>query len=157
MMPYYETQIEKDLIDEGRIKGKPGYRDYDFLEEAMNRYFEFITDCFLEWTRYADGVANISKWARNYIAVCSHYFKLTPALPILSGELNKIISESNLFLIDSMKKLAVIFESGKYKNEKLKKLKSYKRNIKSKHENIKKRINRNMSNLLVLVELQQHL
>lgn len=157
MMPYYATRIEKELLAEGRIKGPPGFRDYDFIDDSMNHYFDFITSCFIEWFRQTDGVANISKWARNYIAVCSHYFKLTPALPILSVELNKIISESNLFFIDSMKTLAVIFESGKYKNEKLKELKSYKRNIKLKHENIKKQINRNMSNLLVLVELQQHL
>jgi anaerobic magnesium-protoporphyrin IX monomethyl ester cyclase len=157
MMPYYATRIEKELLAESRIKGAPGFRDYDFIDDSMNHYFDFITCCFLEWFRNTDGVANISKWARNYVSVCSYYFELSPALLIMSRELNKIISESNLYFLDSMKELAKIFESGKYKNENFKELKSYKRNIKLKHENIKKRINRNMSNLLVLVELQRHL
>jgi radical SAM superfamily enzyme YgiQ (UPF0313 family) len=157
MMPYYATRIEKELLAEGRIKGAPGFRDYDFIDDSMNHYFDFITDCFIEWFRHTDGVANIAKWARNYVAVCSHYYELSPALPILSGELKKIISESNLFFLDNMKKLAAIFESGKYKSENFIELKSYKSYIKSKHENFKKRINRNMSNLLILVELQQQL
>jgi radical SAM superfamily enzyme YgiQ (UPF0313 family) len=154
MMPYYMTRIEKELIAQGRIKGKPGYRDYDFPDESMNRYFGFITDCFMEWMRYPDGVANIAKWARNYISVSRRFFNNTPALPELSKELRKNISKSNMFFLKSMKELAIIFESGEINKDDFRALDDYKRKIKTKHELYKKRINKTMTNLLLLVELQ---
>ena len=154
MMPYYETGIERELIAEGRIKGEPGFRDYDFLEDSMNYYFEFITCCFLEWTRDPDGVVNISKWARNYISVCSRYFGSTTALLLISRDIKNLISESNLFLLDSMKELATLFESGKYTSENYNDLKSFRKKIKIKNEHYKKQINNTLANLLVLVDLQ---
>ncbi len=155
MMPYYETRIEKELIAEGRIKGEPGFRDYDFLEDSMNHYFEFITICFLEWTRDPNGVVNISKWARNYISVCSRYFESTTALPLISRDIKNLISESNLFLLDNMKELATLFEYGKYTAGNYNDLKSFRKKIKIKHEHYKKQINNSLANLLVLVELQR--
>jgi hypothetical protein len=121
----------------------------------MNNFFEFITDCFSEWTRDPEGVVNISKWARNYISVCSRYYELTPALPLISRDVKSIISESNFFLLDIMKELATLFESGKYNNGNYKGLKSYRENIKIKHEHYRKQINNAIINLITLVELQR--
>ena len=123
----------------------------------MNYYFEFITCCFLEWTRDPDGVVNISKWARNYISVCSRYFDSTIALPLISRDIKNLISESNLFLLNSMKELSTLFESGKYIDDNYNNLKSFRKKIKIKHEHYKKQINNTLANLLVLVELQQQL
>jgi len=36
MMPYLATRIEKDLRDAGRLKGRPGFLDYDFLEQSID-------------------------------------------------------------------------------------------------------------------------
>jgi anaerobic magnesium-protoporphyrin IX monomethyl ester cyclase len=155
MMPYYNTQVERELIDAGRIKGKPGYRDYDFIEDALNAYFDFISECFMKWTRYPDGVTNISKWARNYISVCVRFYKLKGALPLISKDVNKLISESNLFFLDSMRELAAIFETGVYKTDNSVDLKSYRKKIKRKHKHYRKQINNSMINLLTLVELQR--
>jgi radical SAM superfamily enzyme YgiQ (UPF0313 family) len=157
MMPYYETRIEKELIAEGRIKGEPGYKDYDFLEDSMNHYFKYLTKCFLQWTRDPAGVVNISKWARNYIAVYSRYFKSTPDFLTISKDVKSIISESNLFLLDTMKELAALFESGRYNNGNYADLKTYRKIIKLKQEHYKELINNSMTELLALAKSQEYM
>jgi anaerobic magnesium-protoporphyrin IX monomethyl ester cyclase len=154
MMPYYETRIEKELLEEGRIKGAPGFRDYDFTDDSMNHYFEFITDCFMEWMRYSDGLANISKWARNYLSVCSRFMEVTPALRAAEGDLVNIISESNLFFIGKMKNLARIFETRKSGSDNMKTLKTFRKEIKLQHERYKKHINSTISSLMILADVQ---
>jgi len=154
MMPFCATAIEKELRKEGRLKGKPGFLDYDFPDESMNNYYEFITDCFLQWLRAPDGLLNISKWVRNYISVFSRFFELTPEIPLLTMEVRDIISESNIFFVLTLKELATLFESGKYKRN-YNDLKRYRRNIKIKHDHFRERLNDTMTKLLVLVQLQR--
>jgi anaerobic magnesium-protoporphyrin IX monomethyl ester cyclase len=154
MLPYFETIIEKQLSNEGRLKGKPGFLDYDFLQESMNNYFNFITDCLIDWFRDSDGLLNISKWARNYLSVFTHYFDSTPEIPLISKNVRNTISESNLFLLDMMKELATIFESGKYNTGSLKELDSYRESINFKHNHFKEQINSAMSALLQIVDRQ---
>jgi len=155
VMPYYETRTEKELIKGGRIKGRPGFFDYDFLEESMNRYYEFIIYCFNEWLRDPDGLVNISKWARNYISVFSHYFELTPEAQLISKDTKSTISECNIYLLDMLKELAAIFESGKYNMASYNGLKPYREKIILKHHQYKEQINNSMVKLLHIVERQQ--
>ena len=89
LMPYYETQVEKDLVKEGRIINKPGCMDYDFVDESMNHYYEFTTDCFREWLRAPDGFVNISKWARNYFSVYFKYFGINRETKALHANIIK--------------------------------------------------------------------
>jgi|NGEPerStandDraft_6_1074524.scaffolds.fasta_scaffold06876_5 radical SAM superfamily enzyme YgiQ (UPF0313 family) len=154
MLPYFETHIEKKLREEGRLKGKPGFLDYDFLDESMNHYYDFVTDCLIDWLRDSDGLLNIAKWARNYISVFSHYYDPTSEIPIISKNVRNIISESNLFLLDTMKELALMFESGKYNSDNFKELDSYRENINFKHNHFKEQINTSMSDLLQVVDRQ---
>lgn len=153
MMPYYETRLEKELLAEGRIKGKPGNHDYDFPDVSMNRYFEFLSDCFTEWTQYRDGVANISKWARNFVATGIRYFKDLPLLHETSDELKQIISESNLFFLDTMEELATVFEDGKDDICNPNVLKTLRKHIGIKHRHFKQLINNNMTRLSLLAGL----
>jgi radical SAM superfamily enzyme YgiQ (UPF0313 family) len=155
MMPYCETSIEKDLKKEGRLKGKQGFLNYDFLDDSLNHYYEFVTDCLMVWIRDSKGLVNVSKWARNYISVFSHYFELTPEIPLITREVTDIISESNKFLLDTMKELTSVFESGKYKSTNYNDLKSYRENIKLKHDHYKEQINKSMVKLLRIVERQR--
>jgi len=155
MLPYFETRIEKELRKEGRLKGKPGFLDYDFLDDSMNYYYESTTEYLMEWLRDSDGLLSISRWARNYISVFSQYFVLTPEVHLLSSNITKIVSKSNLFLLDNMKELAVLFESGKYDTGNYNDLESYKINIKTKHDHYKKQIKDCITRLLNIVELQR--
>ena len=150
MMPYYETKVEKELIKDGRLKVLPGTRDYDFLDDSLNRYYDFVIDCFMEWLRNTDGLENTSNWARNYISVYKYYFDIQPDVLRLFRKIRRTISESNLFLLDTMKELALIFESKQSNNDNNNLLESYRGKIKSKHDGYKKKIINTMGDFLQL-------
>lgn len=151
LIPLYDTRVEKELLKAGKLIVTEGYRDYSFPEESMNQYYDFIMDCFTEWLRYADGIENISKWARNYCSVYTHYYNDNPAGNKYCKKITNVIRESNLFLLDRMKQLADIFEYESDKsNEQL--LCDIKRKIESKHNYFKKEIINTMAKLVSLVE-----
>jgi metal-responsive CopG/Arc/MetJ family transcriptional regulator len=139
LRPYYETRVEKELVRSGRIKGNPGYMDYDFLEERMTRYYDYITDCFMEWLRDAEGMVNISRWARIYSMVFERSYPVTDEFAELQKSITDIISASNHFILNSMKEISVIFESGDYLTEKMK-LKGIRKNIFSVHDQFRQQI-----------------
>jgi radical SAM superfamily enzyme YgiQ (UPF0313 family) len=148
MMPYYETKVEKELIEEGRLKVTRGIRDYDFLEEWMNHFHNYIADCFMEWLRSVEGLENLSHWTRNSFSIYSHYYKdyfLDDVLK-LNRKFTRIISESNLFMLDTMKELASMFKSGQYKRD-IKILEKYNRRIILRHESYRQRVYRILDEL----------
>ena len=155
LRPYFETRVEEELKKEGRLKGLPGFLDYDFLDESLNHYYEFITDCFMEWLTDPDGLINLLKWSINYISVISFYYKITPEISEISRDIRKSISESNLFLLDTMKELAVYFESGKYNNGNYSELKADRERIKSVHDHYTKQMNKLIHKLFLFVAYQK--
>jgi anaerobic magnesium-protoporphyrin IX monomethyl ester cyclase len=153
MMPYYETRIEKELIKEGRLKITAGKRDYDFIDDSMNDYYEFISGCFNEWLRSGEGLENSSNWAGNYLAVYNRYFDALPEAAKYRQKVRKTISAGNLFLISTLKELSVIFESKQYL-EGNQILEDYRRIIKLKHEQYRYLIINTIGKLLSLVTEQ---
>jgi radical SAM superfamily enzyme YgiQ (UPF0313 family) len=149
LMPLYNTLIENELATTGRLSIRDGIGDYDFEEAPMNLYYDFITDCFMEWLRYPEGVENISRWARNYLLVYKHYYSRHSKGIELQEEIKKIISDSNLFLLDTMKNISDIFASGMFKKEYLEKCEE---EIKIKHDHYKKEIIDTMARLLSFIE-----
>ena len=146
LRPYYETRIERELKKSGRLKGIPGYLDYDFLEERMTRYHDYIMDCFYEWLRDAEGLVNISRWARIYSVLFERCFPVNEEFVELQKSIAGSISAGNHFILDSMKEIAVIFESGDYLAEK-KKLEEKRKNIISKHDQFRQQIIGNMHSM----------
>jgi anaerobic magnesium-protoporphyrin IX monomethyl ester cyclase len=133
LLPLYETRVEKELSKAGRLNYTNGIGDYEFIEESMNQYYKFITESLAKWLRDPYGVENIAKWTRNYFLVFFHYFDTNDRVMKLYYDFNKIISESNLYLLDNMKELSEIFESGKYL-DKPEILETYRDDISSKHK-----------------------
>jgi anaerobic magnesium-protoporphyrin IX monomethyl ester cyclase len=155
LQPYFETRIEKELRKEGRLKGIPGFLDYDFIDESMNHYYEFTRECFMEWLTDPDGLVNFSKWIRNYILLFRYYYKMTPEVPAIAINAGKTVSQSNLFLLDTMMELVNIFESGKFNDGNYNELKSYRNKIKSHHDHYKEQINICVHKLFQLAEYQE--
>jgi radical SAM superfamily enzyme YgiQ (UPF0313 family) len=155
MMPYSATPIEKELQDLGRLKGIPGFLDYDFIEDPMNHYYKFITENFDEWLRDPDDLVNITKWARNYISVFSHYYDLEEEVQKLSQNIKNTVSESNMFILNNLKELAILFESGRYGSDNYSDLNSYREKIILNHNLFKEQVNNSMSKLLEIVERQK--
>jgi anaerobic magnesium-protoporphyrin IX monomethyl ester cyclase len=152
MLPYFETQIEKELREEERLKGLPGFYDYDFHQESLNHYFNFVNEAFKPWLRAPSGLLNNSKWARIYLSVYSFFYGSNHVVATLSDDTMKIVSESNLFLLDSMTELAHYFEHEHYRSDETNYLEGKKQSIISKHIIFNHQINRIVHNTLQLKE-----
>jgi hypothetical protein len=113
-MPYFETRIEKEMRTQGRLKGRPGYYDYDFIPVSLNDCYSTVLACFAEWMWSAEGVTNMSKWAINYFAVNDHFGLSRPGIESHKEKFRNIASESNRYMLDTLAELFNIFESGSY-------------------------------------------
>jgi hypothetical protein len=118
ILPYYSTWIESDLRAQGRLKGDPGFLDYDFSDQRLNDYYQFIGQHLAEWRQAPDGLVNMSKWVRNFISVFMFFSPWHKAALPVSESARSIIAESNVFLLDTLKDLSQYFESGEADNRK---------------------------------------
>lgn len=117
LMPYFDTSIEKYLRLQGRIKGRPGSFDYNFLNESLDTCYSTISDCFSEWLWNAEGVTNMSRWARSHLAVYDFFGFSKPGVALLKKNFMKTASESNKYILDTLAELVDLFESGSYMKE----------------------------------------
>lgn len=156
LLPLYETKVEKDLLKEGRLKEIDGRYDYDFLEDSMTQYYNFINGCFKEWLGNKDGVENISKWARSYFLAYTHFFETTPEIKKYYRRIKKIISESNMFTINMLRELAENFKTGKNKQDD-RILNDYREYITAYHDYFKNRVKSTMAEFLDVVFLNSFL
>jgi anaerobic magnesium-protoporphyrin IX monomethyl ester cyclase len=155
LVPYYETRIESILMKEGRIKGVPGQLNYDFPDESMNSYYDFITNCFMEWLRSPEGLSNFTKWARNFYHIYPFFFDRCPTFDAMRSDFTSIVAESNLFLLDTITEIAVPFETGQFKKDKNGSLSEYKEHIHEKHSYYLGKVNDAIDNLFTFVEETQ--
>lgn len=140
LMPYFDTRIERELRQEGRLKGNPGSLDYDFLNNSLTNYYSFIRESFKQWLYDSEGLANVSKWARNYFSVFSHFYKMTSAVESLSVEISRSVAQSNTYILDTMKELSAIFETGKFDSGNFQELTVYCKDIKLSHDIFREKI-----------------
>jgi anaerobic magnesium-protoporphyrin IX monomethyl ester cyclase len=133
MMPYFETRVEKELREQGRLKGRPGYLDYDFNTLSLNDCYSMAIGCFAEWMWSAEGVTNLSQWARNYYAVHDHFSISKPGIALLRKKFRKTAAESNRYILDTLAVLFDLFESGSYLEEGKQTIEKIKSEAKEKH------------------------
>lgn len=116
MLPFFETEVERELSAAGRIKGEPGFYDYDFHDTKLNTYYELITEYFSHWLADPEGLLNMLRWSRNYILAFSRFNKMSSRMLKISETIRSVTAASNSFLLDSMLELAELFESSRYTN-----------------------------------------
>jgi len=134
MMPYLATRIEKELREEGRLKGKPGFLDYDFHEQSMNDFYLFVSEHLNTWFHDPGGLNNYFKWIVNYLAVYDFFHGYHPEIEPLTESIQKIVAEANHFLFTTMRELSALFESEKYSMENDITLDKYRQSIEQKHD-----------------------
>ncbi len=135
VLPYYETRIERELRAEGRLIGEPGFQDYEFRDNRLNDYYHFVSMNFNEWRQAPNGLVNMSKWTRNFLSVFRFFSPWNKAASPVSEMTREIISESNVYLIDTLKDLSVYFElQANHKPEKDKYLEVKAEEIGKKHK-----------------------
>ncbi len=149
MMPYLATRIEKELREEGRLKGRPGFLDYDFYEQSMDDFYFFVSESFGTWFHGPGGLNNYSKWVVNYITVFNFFIGSTSEIERLTESILEQVADSNHFLIKTMKELSALFESGKYSMENDRILDEYRSSIEQKHSSALKIV----SDLIVKIEV----
>lgn len=151
LVPLYGTRIERELLKSGRLKVSGGIEGYDFTEKSLDHYYDFIMDCFSDWMGDKNGVENVARWARNYFSVYMHYFEINAEVKKYHNKIRRTISNSNLFLLNTMKELAMPFESKLYTADKAL-LEKRKEKIRSKQEFYSNEIIYTMSKFLTLAE-----
>jgi radical SAM superfamily enzyme YgiQ (UPF0313 family) len=114
LLPFYKTRVREQLLEEGRLKEADGMLDYDFIEPGMNEYYSFVMSCFRVWLRKPGSVHGLATLGNNYFLVFSKYFGSNAKAVRLKYMLKKIISSSNVFIINEMKQIANVYESECY-------------------------------------------
>jgi hypothetical protein len=117
LLPYFDTRVEKELRDQGRIKGRPGHYDYDFLDESLTDYYQTVRECFAYWLWDAYGLTNLSKWARNKFAVYDRFGTARPYVESLKVKFRNTLTESNRYILGTLSDLVDLFESGGFKGK----------------------------------------
>lgn len=154
LMPCFATPVEKELRKEGRLLGTRGYLDYKFHEEAMDRYYSFIFECFSEWLNDPGGIVNLSRWARIYYSVYSRYYGLSPEISLINNRIRKAITESNKFILSTMKELASLFKISENGRAMKSTLEDVRRNISSHHEDYVEQIKRTVTDIIKIEEVK---
>jgi radical SAM superfamily enzyme YgiQ (UPF0313 family) len=149
MMPYLATRIEKELREEGRLKGRPGFLDYDFHERSLNDFYFYVSENFNTWFNDPGGLSNYSKWVVNFLTVYTFFHGYHPGIESISESITTQVADANSFILQTMKELSSLFESGSYSMENDRVLDQYRRTIRQKHESALK----NAADLLEKIEI----
>lgn len=112
MLPYAETEIERRLRRERRIKGQVGFEDYDLACPALEQFYRLLTAYFEEWIGRHDGLLNLDRWARYSLAVCRKYGPGGRDSAALARILRQCTSQSNDFFIATARRLLDLLGDG---------------------------------------------
>ena len=150
LLPYYDTRVERELVREGRLKMAPGVRDYDFLEEAVNQYYNFTFSSFNEWLLSGEGAANISNWGSTYYSIYRNTLGADEDYVRLRRNFKNIVSDGNSIILGYMIELSSFFEKKKYQEDNENILEKYRNDINNRHNRIKERLHNNLGKLIEL-------
>lgn len=139
MMPYLATRIEKELREEGRLIGRPGFLDYEFHEPTMDDFCFFVSEHFYTWFHDPGGLNNYFKWVINYLAVYDFFHGYHPKIEPVVERIYNQVAEANHFIIKTMRELSALFKSGKYSMDNDSSLDSYRRTIVQIHDTTRKK------------------
>ena len=116
LLPLYGTRVEKELLEQGRLKITNHVNDYDFQEPFMNDYYNFVMNCLHECLTGKNGFVNVAQCSIDSLEVYFHFFDTTSESKIYQKRIHEIISEFNMFLLDTLRELINVFESGEHKS-----------------------------------------
>lgn len=111
MIPYAETDVEKKLINERRLKGTITNPDYDFHNPRLDKYYTFLSEAFYKWMYKPEGILSRLRWHRFEVVVLK---KFSPYLKNLSEyeiTLKEIIKSYNNLFFEIVKRTIHIFEN----------------------------------------------
>jgi radical SAM superfamily enzyme YgiQ (UPF0313 family) len=112
MIPYAETEIERRLANEGRLKGSIVSPDYDFLDPRLNDYWKFMRDSFLEWVFMNSGILARLRWHRFEVSILERMYPQARGICEYKDFLRSIIASFNGLFFRIADDAASIFQDG---------------------------------------------
>jgi len=110
MIPYAETDIERKLMSEKRLKGSIVTPDYDFLDPKLDGYYEFLHKTFHEWMFTHTGMLAKLRWHQFEVEVLEKFYPYAEGIPEYKDFLREIIASSNALIFHIAENAATIFE-----------------------------------------------
>lgn len=144
LMPYFDTRVEKELREQGRLTGNPGNLDYNFRTRSLDACWEAVGECFAEWLWGRGGVVNLAKWVRNYLAVGDFFRGSDSAIAWYRKKFRDTMDRGNIFLAASMTELFDYYESDNYLKDEGKQ----KEQIRTRAENMNKQLGKSLKKML---------
>ena len=112
MLPYAGTPIEKQLAQEGRLRGSVDNPDYDFLDTRLNSFFEALNELVADWIQGSDALANQLNFAWQEYCVIRRLFPPVIGLRPYGRFLRSITARCNEFLLDKVEEFSRALENG---------------------------------------------
>ena len=134
MLPYAGTFIERRLEKEGRLRGREGFLDYEFLDIRVTLLYQCISQLFRTWITEHDGLLNNTRWARYHVAVFRKYFAPLQEVDSISTNIKQCIAESNRFFIDTVRHLVKLLGESRRMTDHVKSLPSLQQRVAQVHD-----------------------
>lgn len=110
MIPYAETDIERKLANEGRLKGSIVNPDYDFLDPRIDDYWKFMRESFQEWMFTNTGMLARLRWHRFEVSLLEKFYPHEKGIREYKDFVRNIVSSSNGLFFRIAEDAASIFQ-----------------------------------------------
>lgn len=116
-IPYAETDIEKRLMREGRLKGSIINPDYNLLDPRLDRFCEFLHRTFHGPLFTQLGISAELRWHRLEMAVVKKFYSHAKGIPEYEDFLRVMCTSFNTVFFNIVEKAATIFEEDSRSSE----------------------------------------
>jgi hypothetical protein len=131
---YFETRVERELKEQGRLKGRPGHYDYDFMTESLNECYASVVRFFAEWMWGSNGVTNIARWLRSYFIVHDSFGMNKPGTELLRDDFTRLQAESNIYIAGIIEELFYLYRSGNHNEAWRRTIEKMEKDVRARHE-----------------------
>ncbi len=110
MIPYAATDIESNLIKEGRLKGSIITPNYDFYEPQLNSFCDFLHKTFYEWMFTPKGFLAQLRWNQFEVAALEKFYPHAKGIREYKNFLKEFIASTNALFFQVAEKAVIIFQ-----------------------------------------------
>jgi anaerobic magnesium-protoporphyrin IX monomethyl ester cyclase len=110
MLPYAETDVEKNLLQERRLKGTVLSPNYSFLSPKLDEFYEYMYKIFYDWMFVPASLASRLRLRRLEIAVMEKFYPELKNLEEYKNFLKELIASSNESLFQAFERTIAVFE-----------------------------------------------
>ena len=111
MLPYAGTPIEKKLAETGRLRDSIAQPDYDFLEPALDEFYQKLHETLTSWVHGPDAVSHYLNLLWHEVAVTKRLFPKMTGLEEYAQFLRASTQGSNERIFSAVEETAAAFEA----------------------------------------------